>query len=119
MSHEASITLPWGDGRYTFCLKWDELFALQKECDAGPLVILSRLRGGTWRLEDIANVIRWGLVGGGQTPEKALSLVETYVQSRPPMENAMFAQGILNLAVTGPADQPLGKPPRRRKKATA
>ena len=106
MSRDASIDLDWADGPHTFRLAWGELRQLQEKCDAGPFVILSRLRGGTWRVDDISETIRLGLIGGGARPGDALALVRDYVESRPPLENLMLATGILSAAVIPPADEP-------------
>lgn len=106
MSRDASIELDWADGHYIFRLAWGELRQLQEKCDAGPFVILSRLRGGTWRMDDISEVVRLGLIGGGATPADALKLVRDYVESRPPLENLMLATGILSAGVIPPADEP-------------
>lgn len=109
MSRDASITLPWADGDYTFRLAWGELIKLQEACDAGPQLVLDRLTARTWRMEDIASVIRLGLIGGGMEPAKALKLTRDYVESRPPLENRMLARGILALALHGAPDEPPGE----------
>ncbi len=108
MSRDASITLAWADGDYTFRLAWGELEMLQEACDAGPYVILNRLHDETWRLGDISNTIRLGLVGGGITPSEALKKTRAYVESRPPMENLIFAQAILSAACIGAPEEKLG-----------
>ena len=110
---DASITLPWADGDYHFRLAWGELEALQEACDAGCYVILNRLHDGTWRLKDISATIRLGLIGGGLTPAEALRLTRTYVEARPPLENLIFAQGILGAGVMGAPDEELGKKKER------
>lgn len=105
MSRDASITLTWGDGDYVFRLAWGQLSELQEKCDAGPFVILNRLSSGTWKVEDIAHVIRLGLIGGGLKPVEALKLVRSYVEDRPPMESLLTAQAILAAAVMGAPDE--------------
>lgn len=105
MSRNASVTLDWGDGTYDFALKWGQLAELQEKTDAGPFVILQRLSNGYWKVQDIANVIRLGLIGGGMKPVDALKLVRTYVEDRPPMENVLTAQAILAAGVMGAPDE--------------
>lgn len=105
MARDASITLDWGDDTYTFRLAWGELAKLQEACDAGPYVILSRLSSNSWRMEDISNVIRFGLIGGGKTPVEALKLVRSYVEDRPPVENLLVAQAILSAGLIGAPDE--------------
>jgi len=109
MARDASIELDWADGTYTFRLAWGELIKLQEACDCGPFIILSRLMGDAWRVEDISNVIRLGLIGGGMEPVAALKLVRSYVESRPPMENILAAQAILSAAIAGAPDETLKK----------
>jgi len=105
MSRDASITLDWADGTYVFRLAWAQLAELQEKCDAGPFVILDRLGNGAWKIEDISNVIRLGLIGGGIDPAKALKLTRAYVEARPPLENLVYAQGVLSVAVMGAPDE--------------
>lgn len=109
MARSGSITLPWADGDYTFRLPWGQLMELQEQCGAGPFVILTRLGNGQWKVQDVAHVIRLGLIGGGTEPAKALSLTRDYVESRPPVENVMFARGILGAAVIGAPDEKPGE----------
>jgi hypothetical protein len=106
---DARLTLDWADGTYTFRLAWGELAELQEQCNAGPYVILDRLYTRQWRIEDVSNVIRLGLIGGGMEPVKALKLVRSYVEARPPMENVLFATGILSAGLMGAPDEPAGE----------
>lgn len=109
MSRDASATLPWADGIYTFRLGWGELIMIQEACDVGPFELLTRLATGKWKVQDISHVIRCGLIGGGTDPAKALSLVQTYVEKRPPMENIVFAKGILAVGIQGAPDEKPGE----------
>ena len=101
MSRDGSVTLPFGDSDYTFCLKWGELINLQEATDAGPYVVLQRLLSGAWRVEDISHTIRLALIGGGLKPADALRLTRQYVEARPPMENVVLAQGVLSASLLG------------------
>jgi hypothetical protein len=106
MSRHGDITLPWGDGDYTFRLGLGEMRGLQEVCDAGPLEIASRLRNGTWLVDDVRETIRLGLIGGGMTQDEALKRVKRFVDSRPLMENCEKAIAILIAAVVGAKDEP-------------
>tara|TARA_R110002020_G_scaffold53905_8_gene150488 strand:+ start:19449 stop:19862 length:414 start_codon:yes stop_codon:yes gene_type:complete len=110
MSRSSAIDLDWGDDTFRFAMKWGELAELQEKTDAGPYVILQRLHNGSWRVEDISNVIRLGLIGGGMAPEQALKKVRFYVQQRPPLESVPYAIAILSTALLGATDEPLGEP---------
>lgn len=109
MSRDAKIELVWADGDYAFRLGWGELAELQEKTDAGPYVVLNRLHTGQWRIEDISNVIRLGLIGGGLEPVKALKLIRAYVEARPPMENHPHAVAILAAGLIGAEDERLGE----------
>jgi hypothetical protein len=114
MSRDASIELDWADGTYAFRLAWGELEKLQEACDAGPYVILGRLNDGSWRIGDISNTIRLGLLGGGMTPVEALTKTREYVEKRPPVENLMTAQAILSAGLVGAPEEQIEKKAARR-----
>ena len=101
--------LEWADGTYEFALGWGALLELQDACNAGPFVVLARLAANQWMMQDISTTIRLGLIGGGLEPVKALRLVKDYVESRPPMENASFARGILEVSLMGAPEEPPGE----------
>ncbi len=109
MSRSAEIDINWADGTYRFALKWGELAELQEKTDAGPYVVLQRLHSGAWRIEDVSNTIRLGLIGGGMKPDEALKKVRYYVEARPPMESVPYAIGILSAGLLGASDEKLGE----------
>ena len=109
MSANGSITLTWGDGEHEFRLAIGQLLELQEKCDAGPAEIASRLHEGRWRINDVSETIRLGLIGGGKKPGEAFTLVKRYVHDRPWLENVMFAQAILMTALVGDPKDPVGK----------
>ncbi len=109
MSRDASISLDWADGTYDFSLKWGELALLQEATDTGPYVIFQRLHSGAWRIQDLSNIIRLGLIGGGMTPTDALAKTRAYVEKRPPLESLPFAVAILSAGLLGAPDEPLGE----------
>lgn len=107
MSHDASVSFDWADGHYRFRLPIEQLLELQVKCDAGPPEIHARLASARWRVEDLRETIRLGLIGGGLTPVKALELTRAYVDQRPLHESVNPAFAILTAALVGvPGDQP-------------
>jgi hypothetical protein len=102
----------FADGEYDFRLGWGQLVELQEQCDAGPHFILNRLHNGEWRVQDIAEVIRLGLLGADETmkPSVASSLVKRYVKERPPLENHTLAVVILTAGLMGSPEEPVGEP---------
>lgn len=110
MSRDASITFEWGDGETTFRLGWGEIEKLQEVCDCGPYVLLDRLHSGTWRVQDIREVIRWGLIGGGMKPADAARQIRLYVEGFPPADNLEAAQRIMRVGTFGAPEEPVGEP---------
>lgn len=109
MSRDGSCELVFNGQRTLFRLTWRELMKIQEACDAGPYVILDRLLTGRWRLQDISEVIKWGLIGGGMMQADALDLIETEVQARRPIENLVIAQAVLGAGVVGTPEEDVGK----------
>lgn len=103
------MTLPWGDGDYVFRLAWAGLIELQEKTDCGPGFLLDKMWQNDWRVQHISEIIRLGLIGGGQTPSDALRLVRNYVESRPPMENLSLAQAILAISLQGAPEEGSGE----------
>lgn len=108
-NRDASITLEWGGDERTFRLPWGQLIELQENLDAGPSYIMEQLWTGNWKVQYISQIIRLGLIGGGMDPSSAQKLVKNYVESRPPLENLSFAQGILAIALQGAPEEDLGE----------
>src|SRR5690606_951747 len=74
---------------------------------------MTRGIGGEWRIDDIRETIRLGLIGGGMTPTDAFVTVSRYVdqpEKYAPTDNIGIAAAILLHALTGPQDDPVGKP---------
>lgn len=107
---DGSIRMQWGDGSHKFRLAIKELEELQEKCNAGPQEIANRLRFGTWRIADVRETIRLGLIGGGKSWQEALTLTVRYIDNRPWAESSVHAFAILAAGLYGkPEDQPEGK----------
>lgn len=80
---------------------------LQDICNCGPQELLARFLNGTWRLTDLRETIRIGLIGAGMEPGAAQKLVKTYVDERPWMESLPTVKVIVMAALVGiPGDEP-------------
>lgn len=110
MSANGSITFDWADGEHTFRLAIGHLRELQDKTDCGPMQVFDRLSSKSWRVDDVREVIRLGLIGGGMKPLDALVLTKRYVdeQGINLVENALAAQNILLAALVGVRDDQVG-----------
>lgn len=110
-SRDATIRLDFGDDEHAFRLRIGELRELQELCDAGPPLVLTRLASHAYKVEDVRETLRLGLIGGGMVTTDAVRLVRRYCDELPAWgENAKLAYMILGAALFGPEDEPLGKP---------
>lgn len=110
MARDARINLPWPDGRRDYRLGIGEIRELQEKCNKGPLEILADLQSGRWRLDDILQPIRLGMVGGGLGRSEAVLLAERHVTPGNLGECSLYAMAIVNAAITGAPDEPLKFP---------
>src|SRR5215813_4879389 len=101
MTTDGSTLIKWPDDERTYRLRIGELLELQDKCDAGPAEIFRALSNQSWRFNHIRETIRLGLIGGGETPQKALALVGRHVVPGRLMECAGIAQMVLYAALVG------------------
>ena len=106
---DARHTMVFGDGEYPFRLAIAQLLELQELTKAGPLELYDRLRGRDWRVQDIREPIRLGLIGAGMAPADAVRLVQRYVEQRPLLDSVPIAAIIVMRALAMPEDLPAGK----------
>lgn len=105
------MKLQWVGGEHEFALNIGQLRALQKACDAGPEQILTRIWSGEWRVDDLIEVLRLGLIGGGDVDRKdAGQLVSGLFDKHAILQFKPVAQAVLMDALTGDDGDPVGEP---------
>jgi hypothetical protein len=105
MSRDALYEGVFGDGKYRFRLGIAELEELQEKTDAGPEEVFWRLQGVNWRLADIRDTIRLGLIGAGRLPTEALVLTERYCKPGWLASWKPLASAIIGAALNGAPDE--------------
>lgn len=112
MSRSAKVSLLFGDGKHDFALKIGQLEELQEKTDAGPEELYDRIGAGRWRVADIRETLRLGLIGAGMAPIEALVLVDRYADAGALAQWKTVAQSILAAALLGAPDEDrdLGEP---------
>ncbi len=112
------VRAPFGGDIRAFRLTIGGAEELEEKCDAGLPVIAQRLIKGEWRLKDVRETIRLGLVGAGMEDAKAMILIESYASQG--LESLrILAVTILGPMLTGVPDDPPGKSGRTRGKRRA
>lgn len=111
MSASGAVTLIWAGGEDVFCLsKVGLILDLEDKCHAGIGVIFARLENGAYGLNDVRETIRLGLIGGGATPERAMSAVKNHVDENPLAHSVLVASAVVRAVLFGfPEDDPVGK----------
>jgi hypothetical protein len=109
MSTDGSIELLWAGDNRKFKLAIENLIALQEKRNSGPMEIANRLRFGTWKIEDITETIRIGLIGAGVDWKAAEKLVTENVKPGQITYHTMTAFAIIMAALQGDPDTPVGK----------
>jgi hypothetical protein len=111
MSADGTFEGVWAGDERRFRLGIKELIALQERRQSGPMEIVRRLQFGTWRVEDVTETIRIGLIGDGVDGKAARALVEENIAPPNIVVHVMTALAILLCALQGDPDDPVGKAP--------
>jgi hypothetical protein len=119
MSRSAKVLAPFGDGKYTFQLDIAGLEELDELCDVGPEEQYTRIIEGRWRVKDIREPIRIGLVRGGTDPMRALALVSRYAAAGYLGGLKPLAMNILGAAILGSPEEDKDVPPGEMKGETS
>lgn len=115
MSKDGAVELVFGGDVRRFRLGIDNLIALQDKLDSGPMEIVDRFRRGTWRIQDVKESLRIGLLGGfgdNPAPEQAKTaarLVEECVRPGNIVPHVFTAMAVVLAALQGDPDDPVGK----------
>ncbi|MTD98782.1 gene transfer agent family protein [Paracoccus sp. YIM 132242] len=91
----------FGDGPRLFRLTDPMVIELERLTDTGIGGLFSRMTRNDFRLSDLIEVIRLGLIGGGTNPEEAARLVATYAKDRPIGEILPLALDVLDARWSG------------------
>lgn len=110
MSRDGSIILHWGGEDRLFHVTIKMMEKIQESRDTGPYALLDRLLTGRWLVQDIREVLRWGLVGGGMEVGDVSKLLKLYFEDMPPAGiNLVTAQRVLGAGLLGAPEEEVGK----------
>lgn len=113
MSADASVSLFFGDGEQRFRIAIGEFRELQEKVNGrrieagmpaiGPTTLANLLRANDAWPDDVRDVLRIGLVGGGMKPAEAHRLLVRHFDGKPPIEFYLTAFTVLMAAFVGVA----------------
>lgn len=107
MSRSAKVEAFFGDGPHEFALLVGQTEELQDRFDCGLLVTLDHIQQVDIR--HIKEVLRLGLIGGGMPKQDAYNLVLRHCVAGEFGACARAAMEVVNAAIAGPKDEPLGE----------
>ncbi|KAA8606016.1 hypothetical protein AL036_16325 [Salipiger aestuarii] len=99
LKHEAFF----GDGEHTFALTDDMIAELERITEHGIGALYLRAVNMQFKLADLIEVIRLGLIGGKTSPARAKELVDTYARNQPIDDLYPLAMDILDARWSGAA----------------
>lgn len=100
-----SHTAYFGDSVRAFTLTDTIIEELQHKTGLGIGALFLRMSSSQFRVADIVEVIRLGLIGGGTNPQEAQRLVDAYAKDRPFDETLPLALDILDARWNGKPDE--------------
>ncbi|MBB4235041.1 gene transfer agent family protein [Rhizobium esperanzae] len=106
-----SESIVWAGGEHSFRLGIGELRAIEQRSDAGCAVVLMRLLSSQFKIDDVIQPIRLGLIGGGMQERDAQKVLDSALDIASPYALAVPAADILRRFVMWETDdQPSGEP---------
>ncbi|MGG7534682.1 gene transfer agent family protein [Rhizobium sp. 12,4] len=101
----------WPGGEHSFRLGIGELRAIEQRSDAGCAVVLMRLLSSQFKIDDVIQPIRLGLIGGGMRDTDAQKVLDSALEIASPYALAVPAADILRRFIMWETDdQPSGEP---------
>lgn len=105
----AAETIVWPGGEHSFRLGIGELRAIEQRCDAGVVVVLMRLLGQTWKIDDVLSPLRLGLIGGGMDERAAQKVIDDALSVVSPYGLAVTAADVLRRFIMWDGDDQPGE----------
>lgn len=110
MSRSATLeNVPLGEGRFDLCLRIGELRTLTKKRGVSPPRMLRRFTEADWEPDDLIEVIRLALIGGGMSPNEALGIVERNITEGYLMDYLPTAMSAIYASLSGVENDPVGE----------
>ena len=99
----------FGDGERKFRLPPELILELERVTGTGIGGLSRRFFGGEFKHQELLEVVRLGLIGGGESPQTSASLVATYAANMPVMDAYALALPIIETVMFGKAAKKGGR----------
>ncbi len=98
---ETTISRPFAGAEYTFDLTFSLALEFERNLRKSLYAAMRAMLAGDWRLRDVEEIIRLGLIGGGTDDIEAVRLIEDHVKPAPIARHAKLCTDILEAAFFG------------------
>jgi len=99
----------WPGGEHEFRLAVGQIRAIEQHCGCSIYLVRDRIEAMQPMADDCALILRFGLEGAGMDPLDAKRLVESMVDLNPPDSFIVPAAWVLQAALSGVKDDPVGE----------
>lgn len=103
------IVIPWPGGEHAFLLGIEQLRTIQQKTDCGPKFLLDKIGAGHWTVDELREVLRNGLIGGGMAHVDALRLVDRQFDDGTLIRFVSPSMAVLGACIFGPPDDQVGE----------
>jgi hypothetical protein len=110
-----TFRLIWPGGEHDFRLAIGELRALEQRRDCGCFIILARLYKGECMVDDVIEVLRIGLIGGGMSEKQAMLTIQKSYDHANIIELATTATHVLAKFIQWKTGDDVDVPPEDKK----
>lgn len=104
------VTLFVGDGKHPLALTSPMVREVERKLGSGIGAILARFRSQTLGFDDMREIIRCALIGGGMAPREADHLAATYIDDKPLVDSYGIAFAVLGVRWFGGDEEPAPAP---------
>ncbi|MGC0396326.1 MULTISPECIES: gene transfer agent family protein [Bradyrhizobium] len=120
----SEIELIWGSGLQAFKFGLGQFRALQENVNrrrlaigaplVGPMDLVEQLRAKNVWPDDLRDILRLGLIGGGMAPRDAHLEMAQHFDDKPPLPHMMPALTVLMAGLVGPPEAAAGDDAKKR-----
>ncbi|KSV79568.1 hypothetical protein N185_00115 [Sinorhizobium sp. GW3] len=105
-----SEEIVWPGGEHAFRLGIGELRAIEQKCEAGCAVVMMRLLSSAWKIDDVIQPLRLGLIGGGLHEREATKELDRALTLASPYALAVTAADVLRRFIMWETPDQPGEP---------
>ncbi len=103
---DSFVRTEWCGEERTFHLKLGPLRAVQEATGYGPQHLYRRLSQGEWMVDEVREILRQGLIGGGMNIAEVDRLLRINFDPHPVMQHLVFAEAVMTAVLVGVANEP-------------